>query len=100
LRYNLYQPNCVMVLVLILLLADDNDDLEMYGSEATTPAGAHHISYSFEVCMHAHIPVWDCLQPLRSGLIFLSDLVNCFFFMLYESIATMLHMFKCHVHIL
>jgi len=32
-----------------MYVADDTDDLEMYGSEATTPAGAHHISYSFEV---------------------------------------------------
>ncbi|XP_065915644.1 cleavage and polyadenylation specificity factor subunit 1-like [Dysidea avara] len=29
-------------------MADDTDDLEMYGSEATS-GGAHHISYSFEL---------------------------------------------------
>ena len=50
-----------------MLLGDDTDDLEMYGSEAAPSGGAQHTSYSFEVCI-CNISKWRMNDFLKSVL--------------------------------
>ena len=57
--------SCVSnIIVVVAIGTDDGDDLEMYGSEATT--STHQTSYSFEVSSHDHITV-HC-QPAHTQL--------------------------------